>query len=83
MVNIAYRGALADLTGCREEALPAARNVGDVVAHVKTAYGKEAAKAAKAMLIAVNGKSILRTGLYKTPLAPGDGVSFLPVCAGG
>jgi molybdopterin synthase sulfur carrier subunit len=82
-IKITYWGHLADLAGRKEDAVTGAETVRDVLTHVKAAYGKDAEKAAKTMLITVNGKSILRTGLYKTKVEAGDGVSFLPICAGG
>ncbi|GMO48121.1 MAG: hypothetical protein Pg6C_10450 [Treponemataceae bacterium] len=82
MITITYRGSLSELTGCREEAI-SARTLRDVLTHIKTAHGNAAVKAAKAMLITVNGKSCLKMAVFDTPLAEGDAVSFLPICAGG
>jgi molybdopterin converting factor small subunit len=81
-ITVTYRGALAELTGRKEETIPAA-SVRDVLTHVKTAYGAPTLKTAKTMLITVNGRSILHMKLYKTSLKAGDTVSFLPICAGG
>ena len=81
-VTVTYRGELAELTGRKDEAVHA-QTVKDVLAHIKAAHGERARKAAAAMLITVNGKSILTLNVYKTPLAAGDAVSFLPICAGG
>ena len=47
-----------------------------------TGTGEER-REAKRMLIVINGESIqLRRG-YKTALAEGDCLSFLPICGGG
>jgi molybdopterin synthase sulfur carrier subunit len=81
-ITVTYRGGLGELAGRKEEAIQA-ETVKDVLAHIKAAYGANAQKEAKAMLITVNGKSILKLDIYKTRLAPGDAVSFLPICAGG
>ena len=60
-----------------------ARTVSDIMAHIKSLYSKEAYREAKRMLIVINGESIqLRRG-YKTALAEGDCLSFLPICGGG
>lgn len=58
-------------------------SVKEVLAYIKSTYGKEAYAAAKSALIVVNDISI---GLYqgeKTPLKDGDTVGFLTVCGGG
>jgi molybdopterin synthase sulfur carrier subunit len=81
-ITVTYRGSLSELTKCKEETVPAAA-VRDVIDHIKAAHGGNAVKAAKTMLITVNGRSILKLNLYKTPLKAGDTVSFLPICAGG
>jgi molybdopterin synthase sulfur carrier subunit len=81
-VTVKYRGALAQLTKTAEEKLDAA-NVKDVLSHVKSKYGADAAKAAGTMLIALNGRNVLHLKLFKTTLNAGDTLSFLPICAGG
>ncbi len=60
-----------------------ANNVREVLAYIKTRYGKEALKAAESALIVVNDVSI---GLFdgkKTLLKDGDVIGFLPLCGGG
>lgn len=81
-VKVVYRGALPELTGTGEERVEAA-TVAEVMAHIKRKYPKEAYREAKRMLIVINGESIqLRRG-YKTALAEGDCLNFLPICGGG
>lgn len=55
----------------------------DVLDYIKTAYGKEAHKAAKSSLIVVNDVSIGLLQGKKTALKDGDVVGFLPLCGGG
>jgi molybdopterin converting factor small subunit len=50
---------------------------------IRKQYGREAEKAARAMLIALNGESILLLKRYRTALKTGDKVCFFPLCAGG
>ena len=81
-VTVKYRGYLPTLTKIAEEQIEAAA-VKDVLSHIKTDFGSEAAKKAKTMLIVVNGESILQKEHFKTVLQNGDEVSFLPICGGG
>jgi molybdopterin converting factor small subunit len=73
---------LANLTGAGQERVEAA-DVKEVLGHIRKKYGAAAEKAAKTMLIAVNGESILHLKMYKTGLREGDEISFLPICGGG
>ena len=81
-IKAMYRGDLTQGMGMREEQLQAAM-VSDILSHIKAKQGKDVYKRAKAMLIVVNGISILHLDLYKTKLSDGDTVSFLPLAAGG
>ena len=81
-IKVKYRAYLANLTNAAEEQVDAA-TVKDVLRHIKERFGAEAEKKAKAMLIVVNGQSILQMNLFKTVLQNGDEVSFLPICGGG
>ena len=81
-VRVKYRGHLAALTGIAEETLEAA-DVGGVLRSIREHHGREAEKAARSMLIALNGESILLLRRYKTALNEGDVLSFFPLCAGG
>ena len=81
-VQVKYRGHLASLTGSAEETLEA-RDVEGVLRSLREHHGRKAEKAARAMLITVNGESILLLRRYKTVLKEGDVVSFFPLCAGG
>ena len=82
MVQVKYRGHLALLTGLKEENLNAA-NVGDLLKTIGKQFSPEAEKAARSMLITVNGESIHLLRLFKTSLLTGDIVGFYPICAGG
>jgi len=81
-VNVCYRAALAEMTGKAEETIQAA-TVRDVLSHIKKAYGGDAHKAAKRMLIAVDNDSILLHKGFDTKLAEGMSVRFMPICGGG
>ena len=81
-ILVQYRGELAALTGCKSEVLQVA-DVGEVLRQVKWAHGAKAYKLAKAMLIAVDGKSISLADGFKTKLSGCGEVMFLPVCGGG
>ncbi|MDR0531310.1 MAG: MoaD/ThiS family protein [Oscillospiraceae bacterium] len=81
-ITVQYRGPLEELTGVREEALSAS-TVRDVLRHVKGRYGAQAAKTGKAMLIAIDGESILMRQAFATKLSDGETVLFFPICGGG
>ena len=81
-VLVKYRGSLTFLTGTQEETLEAS-TVGELLKSIRKNYGREAEKTARAMLIAVNGKSILLLKRYKTALEDGDLVNFFPLSGGG
>ena len=81
-IKVRYRARLAQFTNTGEETLEAA-SVKDVLAHIKKSFGADAEKNAKAMIVAVNGQSVLQLRHFKTPLQDGDEVSFLPICGGG
>lgn len=81
-ITVKYRAPLSDITKCSSDNI-SAETVSDVLKHIKAAYGNDAFKIAKRMVIAVNGKSILLLNNSKTALTAGDTVSFLPVCGGG
>ena len=82
MIKVKYRGHLASLTKTSEENIEAA-DVEAVLRIVRERHGREAEKAARTMLITVNGESILLLKRYKTALSDGDALSFFPICAGG
>ena len=81
-ITVRYRDPLKELTGRDEEQLdlPAIK---DVLKHVKRAYGSDAHKLAKSMLIAIDGDSILLRQAFATQLKDGETVQFLPICGGG
>ena len=82
-VKVKYRSRyLADIAGAAWEEMEAA-TVKDILRNMRVRYGAEAEKSAKAMLIAVNGESILHLRCYQTALHEGDEVSFMPICGGG
>ena len=77
-----YRGHLSALIGTAEETYDA-ENVEDLLRSLRKRHNREAEKAARAMLIALNGENILLLKRYKTILSDGDTISFFPLCAGG
>jgi molybdopterin synthase sulfur carrier subunit len=81
-INVTYRGDLAQVIGKRDEQIEAA-TIAEALRYIKAAYGKEAYRAAKSMLIVVNGVGIHHGKVFATQLADGDKVSFLPLAAGG
>jgi molybdopterin synthase sulfur carrier subunit len=81
-ISVKYRGQLAALTGAGEESFDAP-NVEALLRSLRERHGREAEKQARAMLIAVNGESIVLLQRYKTALKEGDEISFFPLCAGG
>ena len=82
-VKVKYRSRdLANIAGAAWEEMEAA-TVKDILRNIRVRYGAEAEKSAKAMLIALNGESILCLQHYQTALHEGDEVSFLPICGGG
>jgi MoaD family protein len=82
VVKVKYRGQLQSVTGLKEETVEAPC-VQDVLDGIKTRYGNAAERAAKSMLIAINGESILLRQRYHTLLKDGDELSFFPICGGG
>ena len=81
-VIVKYRGPLAGLIGIAEETLEAG-DVEGALRSLRERHGRKAEKAARTMLIALNGESILLLKGYKTALKEGDVLSFFPLCAGG
>ncbi len=82
MALIKYHGDMLTLTGKECEEINA-ESVNDVIAAIKKSYGSKTAKAAKRMLIVVDGTGILLLDGYKTKLNDKNTLSFLPVCGGG
>lgn len=82
MITVAYRAEMQAFTHTAAEQLPACR-VKDVLQHIRRAYGRDAAKHAKTMLIVVDGESILLKQAFRTPVRDGQTLAFLPVCGGG
>ena len=81
-VRVKYRGRLASATGAAEEIYDA-KDVEGLLRSIRKRHGRETERAARAMLITLNGESILLLQRYKTALSAGDTVSFFPICAGG
>ena len=81
-ILVKYRGHLATLTGITEETT-SAEDVKGLLKSIRKRYSPEAEKAARSMLIALNGESILLLKRFKTVLKNGDKVCFFPLCAGG
>ena len=81
-ITAKYRGHLAALAGVAEEKLEAP-DVKGLLQIIEKGHGKEAGKAAKTMLITLNGESILLLKQFKTLLKDVDVMSFFPLCAGG
>jgi MoaD family protein len=81
-ITIKYRAQLAALAKITNESIEA-KNIKDVLRHIKKQFGAESEKLAKTMLIVVNGQSILMLKHFNTILKNGDEVSFLPICGGG
>ena len=83
-ITIQYRGQLAELTGTGSEALDdKVRTVRDILKHIKKSHGSKAEQLAKAMLIAIDGESILLRKGYATQLKDDETVQFFPICGGG
>ena len=81
-VTVKYRGHLAALTNISEEIFESG-NVNGILKLIRERHGRDAEKAARAMLIVVNGESILLLQGYKTVLKEADLINFFPLCAGG
>ncbi len=82
MITLAYRAELRTLTQKDAEQLPPCR-VSDALRHIRRQYGKAAEKQARAMLIVVDGESILLHRAFRTEIRDGQTLSFLPICGGG
>lgn len=82
MIYLKYWGGMKDLTGKAGEEITAG-TMADVLHHIETAYGKPGLKEAKRMLITVDSTNIQLLARYKTPLADGATVMFLPLSGGG
>ncbi len=77
-----YKSDLAELTGVSSESYEA-KNIRELLEHIKARHGKDAYKLAKTLLITVNGLSIQKKKHYATQLAEGDTVGFYALAAGG
>ena len=82
IITAKYRGHLSALTGKSEDVFEEG-TVESVLRDLGKRHGKEAEKCARAMLIALNGESILLLKRFKTAVKEGDILSFFPLCAGG
>lgn len=83
MITLRYYGQTRTLTQCECEQTSALAAVKDALTYIKHTHGREAWKAARASLITRNGVSINLLSGFRTPLADGDVIAFLPVCGGG
>ena len=81
-ITVKYRGQLSTVIGKTEENMEAG-SVEAVLKTLRKRYGRKAEKAARIMLIAVNGESILLLKQFKTILKEGDVLNFFPLSAGG
>ncbi len=81
-ITTTYKARLAESIGVGTEQYDA-NTVKDVLRQMEARHGKEVAKAAKAMLITVNSRSIQNKKHYSTRLQEGDIVGFFPLAAGG
>jgi len=81
-VKLRYRGPLQDHLKVSEDMI-FGNDISEILKYIKKLYGKDACKMAKTMLITVNGENILKRQVFKTCLADGDVITFLPINAGG
>ena len=81
-ITVKYRGPLAELVKTEKESIDA-KNIKDVLRHIRKQYSAAAEKKAKTMLIVVNGRNILLLKHFNTILKDSDEVNFLPICGGG
>lgn len=81
-ITATYKQELSERMGAKSEQYEA-DTVRDVLRQIRERHGKESYKAAKSMLITVNGLSISKEHHYSTRLADGDVVGFFPLAAGG
>ncbi|MDO4572010.1 MAG: MoaD/ThiS family protein [Clostridia bacterium] len=82
MARLHYYAPLRGVIG-RETDEAEVATVGDALRFIKTTYGKDAFKCAKAALIVVNGTSMDAYQGRKTILKADDTVGFLPLSGGG
>lgn len=82
MATVKYYGALAQLTGKKEETLPG-RNVSGLLRAIGAQYGRPVALKARRCHIVVNGYNAGALRGFATPISDEDEVIFLPVCGGG
>lgn len=82
MATVKYYGALAEITGKKEETLPG-KNISALLRAMAAEYGRSVAQKARRCHIIVNGcnAGVLRG--FRTPVGEEDEVIFLPVCGGG
>jgi molybdopterin converting factor small subunit len=81
-VTVSYRAKLEELAGTHSEEFDA-DDIADLLREINNAHGAEAYKLAKAMIITVNGISIIKKQVYRTRLTDGDKVNFFSLAAGG
>lgn len=82
MAILRYYEPLRGSIGHETDDIPAA-TIKDAFAHIKSAYGKDVYKTAKAALIVVNGTNMDAFRGRKTILKADDVVAFLPLAGGG
>lgn len=82
MATVKYYGALAELTGVKQETLPG-RNISALLRAISAEHGTAAAAKARRCHIAVNGCNAGSLRGFSTPVGEEDEVIFLPVCGGG
>lgn len=82
MAQVRYHGHLADLTGCRQEAMEGA-TVAKLLDQIKRQHGAEAYRLAKRSHIIVDRRSAGAEKGFRTPVGPDSLVEFIPVCGGG
>jgi molybdopterin converting factor small subunit len=82
MATIRYYAPLRGIIGHNTDNIPVA-TVKDALNHIKSAYGKDAYRAAKCALIVINGTNMDAFSGKKTALQENDTLGFLPLAGGG
>jgi molybdopterin synthase sulfur carrier subunit len=91
-MRIKYFAYYRDITGCREEELPAPGTMGELLRLLASRYGQKMSEKLLSpdgltlgpdAIVLVNGRNIAHLGLLEAPLVDTDLVAIFPLVAGG
>ncbi|MCL2826561.1 MAG: MoaD family protein [Eggerthellaceae bacterium] len=91
-MRVKYFATYRDITGCKDEEIPAPGTVSELLAALALRHGKDMrarllSPDSQALgpdaIVLVNGRNIAHLGMLDAPLCEADAVSIFPIVAGG